>query len=401
MIKNFTKPSATIIYNAVIQPNTPLVLTSELDIASIFSTLNTSRNTDFTFKIRNLSGIELVAWPSGITRVPIEIDHSQIEFFMNGKPLSDYPCLADMMNSFLNSNVSNNNSFFSAFSEISFNSQNQYSSQPICPYIFAYANLYIMTLSGQTETNHLKLRLSYPNETTTISSCIRNLRLQGYGYNLDETILNPLVFESVQSLTITGSISSIQSDLFKYFEQLSVISFFSDDLKSFFRRVGIDWTTSLNTEFNQRFMVEFYDQNASNQYMYPDEDFCLFSKFPTKKNILPLLNFVYLANCTSTIRWILTYYFSHNMVSVFDQYDDANNLYSECKSAWKQTLNKDPTYFEQKVRTECHLTKTTTPSRKNECSLSKFCTHSGWCENFTSLLELNSILTGVSSFCNN
>jgi hypothetical protein len=413
MINNSLNPSATIINNAYIQPNTPIVLSSELDIASLFTTLNISGDAYFAFNMRNLSGIDVVAWPSGVTRVQIEIDESRIEFFMNGKPLSEYTCSVGMMIPFLKS--SNNASFFNLFSEITFFTQNQYSSQPVCPYIFAYAKLDVLTINEQTDSNRWRFQSFGINEsTTTIYSDIGILSLHGFGCKLDESFMNPLVFESVHDLGIYNSISSIQPDLFKFFEKLSDLSFQLDDLENFFGRVGINWTMSLNTDLNS-IKVVFYEQNASNRYMYPDKDFCLFANFPTQRHIIPVIDSVYLTNCTSTIRWLFTYYFSHDMESLFDEYGDAKSLFFACGLAWNQTLINDPTYFEKKIVSQCHLTITTTSSMPyttnttsltfsnstNGCSLSKFCTQVGWCENFTNLVELNSTLLAIDSSCYN
>jgi hypothetical protein len=103
------------------------------------------------------------------------------------------------------------------------------------------------------------------------------------------------------------------------------------------------------------------------------------------------------------------------MSIIFEEYGDAKSLYSECGLMWNQTLTNDPTYFEKKMVSQCHITITTTLSVpttttsimtstttltvSNGCSLGKFCTRAGWCENFTSLNELNSTLLGINSSC--
>jgi hypothetical protein len=304
MINNAPNPSASIITNALIQPKTPLVLTSELDIASLFNTILIKNNYQYSLIIKGVSGIDVVSWPSGISQVSIEIDQSQIHFYINGKPLSNYTCSPGMMAHFFNSNnKSNSASFFNAFSAISFNSQNQYSAQPICPYIFACSKLVMMTINGQTASNNWKFQAFYTNQSTaTINSSIQNLVLQGYGWDLDKTLLNPLVFESLQNLNIYNSVRSVQSGLFKYFEQLSGLSFQLDSLQNFFHQVGIDWMMDLKTNLTS-VMVSFYDQSALNIYTYPDGDFCLFANLPTQRAIIPILDFGYLTtNCTSTIR---------------------------------------------------------------------------------------------------
>ncbi len=110
----------------------------------------------------------------------------------------------------------------------------------------------------------------------------------GYGFALDESLLNPFVFEIVQSINLIQTIDSIQADTFKSLTSLSRIYISAYNMRSFFHKIGIEWTLVL-----QNFStVEFSDDVTYITFIYvpysfPNEDLCLFSDWPHQKMIVP------------------------------------------------------------------------------------------------------------------
>jgi hypothetical protein len=53
------------------------------------------------------------------------------------------------------------------------------------------------------------------NESLSINCTIDDVTINGYNFALDESLVNPLVFEKVNTITVMNSVGSIQVGLFK------------------------------------------------------------------------------------------------------------------------------------------------------------------------------------------
>jgi hypothetical protein len=100
------------------------------------------------------------------------------------------------------------------------------------------------------------LKFLKTNETfRSINSNITSLSMSGYHYPLDKNLLNNLVFEQLKSLSLNGFIESVETDLFKSFQNLSNIELANLDTISFIHKIGIEWTLDLSNctavNFNQ------------------------------------------------------------------------------------------------------------------------------------------------------
>jgi hypothetical protein len=334
-----------------IQPSLPILFTSELDFAGLLSALNINESLGNQFKVNiiEISGIEVTGWPSNTVVNQIIFQQSQIEFYINGTSLSNLQCSRDIVSAY-------NATFFNMFTSIVFLQQNKYPSQPVCPFIFTNTQvlneLRIFNQLNSSRTKNLWQFQPYQtNSLGSINSSIYTLNVGGSGYNLDTNLVNPLVFESITSLLVLRSLASLQTDIFKYFQHLSLVNFQLDSLSSFFHGIGIEWTSHLQ---NGSWVV-FNDQNQNainnSFYTYPDADFCLFRHWPHHKFILPVLVTANLTNCTGLIRWMLQTYYEQDMSDVFYQFPSSQSIYLSCLNStfWNHTLSQDPSYFQKKI----------------------------------------------------
>jgi hypothetical protein len=180
---------------------------------------------------------------------------SNIDFLVNNnKPSSQYTCARDLLP---NDHTFTTGSLFfagSIFSSIVLGNANTYPSTPVCAYLFKNAQLNSLELDNQVDDSFLfTLLLKFDQASTlndtnnTINSNISNYCVDGYNYKLDTSVVvHPLVFKATRQLLPTGTIASIQPDLFATFLNLTSISFNLDSVGNFYHKVGgIEWMLSL------------------------------------------------------------------------------------------------------------------------------------------------------------
>jgi hypothetical protein len=155
-------------------------------------------------------------------------------------------------------------------------------SQTVCPYLFKNAARLALKLHYQVDsflfvTLFRFQKVNYTN--ASINSNVGTLELHGFGFKLDTDLLHPLVFENLNSLLCSGTIDSIQPDLFKMFGVRLTMVFQLHSLGQFYHQIGIEWMTFL--AIGSR--LAFSSHNIP--YVYPGRDFCIFSKFPQNRSL--------------------------------------------------------------------------------------------------------------------
>ena len=150
--------------------------------------------------------------------------------------------------------------------------------------------------------------------------------------------MNKDVFEHLQDLHLVGSINMIQTDLFYHFKEMKIISLVIDDLKAFFHNSvnGTEWLEYINndlhiTNFEREFFIRQFQRVALVQfvesqspfvqpYSYPENDYCLFNRFPHHQLIYPIIiMFKQNVECSCTLVWLInnsTYYFNDDFSSL-------------------------------------------------------------------------------------
>jgi hypothetical protein len=211
-----------------IRPVTPLRLNSELQMYQLVS-FPSPLVKFFRFNFMRISGLDVWPWSNelnaskSLAGLPARIafEQSYIEFYKNGTPLSHFNCNESLI-------PHENFTLFNAFSSVLFQRRNKYSSDPVCPFIFANANLLIFLLDSQIDTLILRNLFQFQALTTNVSkiqlnSTIVALMISGYGFTLDASLIHPLIFEKAEMVNIVFTVGSIEDGVFKNFNNLQFL----------------------------------------------------------------------------------------------------------------------------------------------------------------------------------
>ena len=248
--------------------------------------------------------------------------NTYFDFYLNKSHISSQMCVR---RNFLHKN------YFWPMSSIIFE-QNVFYSPRTCPYVFLNSQLTDLIFLKIVNSFIFKNQLGFSdiNETESAGVCIENLVNLGLEIIFEDLtlrLMNKYLFKSVQILSVSGSIRSIQADLFDHFRELKIILINTDNIGQFYRN-GLEWLTHLNRDLrvdlangfssqdSLRVKIVKFRENISpfrSVYSYPDADLCLFKNFPHRQLVLPMIlnggkgddenNF----ECTCTIIWLIRY----------------------------------------------------------------------------------------------
>jgi hypothetical protein len=261
-----------------------------------------------------LKGVNVYPWPVGNSfELILQFFISNIEFYVNGLKPGEYTCDRDLLPE-LNSTAT---TLFTNFKEINFVSGLKYGSLPVCPFIFKGAQLVSLYFQSQVDSFLFTNLFRFNNldaSKRSINSTINQLRVFGYNYKIDTGLLHPLVFETLSVIYLFNTVGSIQTDLFEHFKQINEIVLILDRAGNFYHKIGIKWL--LNLPINKGVVIEV-DSGYSiltlledfKDYVYPDQDLCLFTQYPQNKSIYLLpYNYdagaVFTLKCTITLKWL-------------------------------------------------------------------------------------------------
>jgi hypothetical protein len=149
------------------------------------------------------------------------------------------------------------------------------------------------------------------------------LFIDGYGFTLDEGLLNTLVFETIAFIHVIGTLGSIQQDLFQSFVNLTKIELQLDSVVNFYHKIGIAWLQFLS-DVNPGVLEVNVEQkyvDSEFNYSYPDQDLCLFAAYPQNKSVVLVPN-PKPVNCSITLKWLGRNY--------FNQLEDVAQAYTMC-----------------------------------------------------------------------
>ena len=231
-----------------------------------------------------------------------------------------------------NESSNNGSDFFSIFQYYSsphtfISIENLSNKNKLCPMIFK--NVEISSISFIYVENSFYRRNSFEfmeskqiDQKTTIYNVYFK---ECHMFDFNKKILNPSVFKEVKTILFDGTINSIQVDVFKPFKNLRKLDITIVYVESMFRRIGIEWTKSLNSDINVNisnqseisnkagFIFDLcfqenvfkYEEKIYNRF--PIEDFCLYRDFPFEQ--LVLLGTSYFHNePTCTDLWLFQLY---------------------------------------------------------------------------------------------
>ena len=296
-------------------PNQPLVLDSKLNMSGL-NIIATSLTIHFT----NLKGINVFADskfglnPLLINSFLIDISYSNLAYYKNGLYFEIEDCYANLSEA----------SFFKTVQGLVYRNFNFYA-KPICPRLFNNSSLRLFVIGHISNSllnkNIFEFMSVDSREKEKISNQLETVYVTLTYERLTSKILNELVFKNIKCLSISFRLDDIESDLFKNLNKLSKISLNLHNMRDFFHQ-GNKWLPylkynsglvdlSVNKIYNAPILNVLFRHDALSSfnqvYKYPDEDFCLFYRFPHEKLVYPLLDPGKSVNCSCTILWLLQF----------------------------------------------------------------------------------------------
>jgi hypothetical protein len=350
-----------------LKPNKKIILDNTLHLKGLTLFSNDETN---SIHFNNFKGFDLLSNPfkeikfvnSSFTNIVWYIELSNFEFYINNVLINETQCQ--------NINKSNWNYFIMNSKLVLY--INAFYSLKTCPYIFkntiirelsiynvrsSYINSNVLNFQKIKNTNHL------------LNSNVFLVEFTLYRIRLDTNLLNEDIFKKTGSIQIDGILNGIQDDLFKSFKELKLIRIRTQHVKHLFAKNN-KWLESLN--FYSKpiddpngniepflklsiFLIIYQSFSSVTFYDYPNEDFCLFSKFPHNKLVFPQLkpNYNSSIGCTCTQLFLIQYSLkiSYLFYFYFDQipknyemfqyfYDEINDRkFSNCVKDNGELLN--------------------------------------------------------------
>ena len=252
---------------------------------------------------------------------------------------------------------------------------------PVCPLIFQNAKIFQFKLSHLVESYVKRNKIDFLDDLniSSLNADINTYQLENfYGLDLNIRLLNIEMFNKTIHFEFDGVINSIQTDLFRTFENVKYIKFNPVFLLDLVRKQGIDWMKYINygmkanlsdlesmgSNMEKSKEIQFILKNVlgflnnDKVHFFYDEDFCLFKDFPFEQLIIINFNLhiqesnVRNFSCTSV--WLMRYYQLY--------YQTSKSLY------FKFDINKTLTTIKENSLIEkCDFT-----TRLNICNRSNF-----------------------------
>ena len=305
-------------------PNKKIILDNTLDLSSLkFQTPS------LTIHFSLIKGIDLNTNLSFTSEaIPyFDFSYSDFKFYVNNADFDEQQCLAYKSS---DTNLLTNIINLSLRNFILFKSK-------LCPSLFNNSKLNQLVVSNIANTYLNKNTFEFVDiAQNLIAANFESLLLTLFYEKLTTKIINPLVFKDMHSLVAQNTIVDIELDLFKHFKRLERVTLQLFNFKQLFH-AGNEWLSYLrysstsydlnddSIDFKQYTpMVVLFKHNTQTTfnivYEYPDEDFCLFHRFPHEKIVYPVLDPGSHINCSCTVLWLIQHTFTFFAVEKTDKY---------------------------------------------------------------------------------
>ena len=302
--------------------------------------------------------------------------NTKFDFYMDKRLIAQNSCL-EMDFQHVN--------FFGAIRVLVLSENIQYI-RPVCPYVFTNTALTQLGMFEITNSFLLKNQIKFVHvnccDLHTNSLTLLKISVAYEAITFD--LVNKHVFAHVRTLYLNGIITRIQTELFGHFKQVKFVQVSSDDFTNFYQN-GLDWLCHLNEELSVDLTdVRDFRANAHRtitleladsvsvfkaSYAYPDEDFCLFMRFPHVQLVYPSIKLAERVHkCSCTLLWLVQYsglYVNLNASSKIDTSivkDKLDESIRECLT-WKNfTARLDSCRFEARFN-NCRLEAVRSPNK--------------------------------------
>lgn len=210
----------------------------------------------------------------------------------------------------------------------------------ICPLVFNNSKIRYLIVTNLIDLFYKTSTIRFSNETEAENSNIREMEIFIENISLDLNLLNPSVFRNLLSLTVKGSVKSIDAEIFNALERLFVVNIETIHFRKLVHKTGIEWIRGINSELHVNLSdwddigryfniknIEMivlsceaykYEERISN--VFPDEDFCLYADYPFDQLVLLFQGcsppFQSSPDFTCTYLWI-TQYIAAEFIQVF------------------------------------------------------------------------------------
>ena len=217
------------------------------------------------------------------------------------------------------------------------------------PRFFWNKNVDLFRMFGLSDTFIKKNVLSFNQMEIDLKSNVINVEMKFYKYNIDYRLIDK-PFENTQFIHFSGRISSISENVFYNLTKIKKIEISTNiyglvNGLNFLNSLNSNITTLLNKSNDYTIYFKI------NRYNYPDEDFCLFNKFPENKFILIKNldeNLIYSLECTCLYIWLLKlYYFKKGHQLAIEQCSNFDQLSCDFNFLTRQCDKKD--YSNKKI----------------------------------------------------
>lgn len=312
-----------------------LIFDSSVRFKSIINFFNNYISHYFTMHFRNVKGFDVnLNYSSRYKNYLMTYFYdTKLSFYFDGKLIKQ----CSFANNRFSFNKSSKNLFTSNLVNYIVFIRPVFPTQ-ICPYFLQKSNMYGFTMTNMIDTFYIQNILRFVQLKDSELAELVHTSIQDISFrqldsvNIDSRILHTTLFINLEKLELFGDVISIQTGLFRAFKSLKKIVFGNSNTRKLFQR-GIDWMIDLNSEIRVEladaqklsisqkedvvhikieFMAEdqidniiFFDTVFSSD-IFPDEDFCIYAKYPF--NQLVLLTMDKLGKRTCTFSWIVQYY---------------------------------------------------------------------------------------------
>lgn len=290
------------------------------------------------FRFHFLKGFDVNSFNFSLIaqKITFAFYESFLNFYTNGQILKTCEHFPSQPRSLFQTFKSNVNILSIIFS-------NSYYKQ-ICPLAFFNSHIEILYVTHVIDSfykTNIPSFTDLPKDITDINSNINGLNLYGYGgIVLSPRIINLHVFNHTKKFVFFFEILSIEKETFKNFKYIKDIHIFQHYWHKLFHK-GIEWTYNLNSHIkvnlNDSALIEKYLENKSYlainselnlrkfipsiskniiKETYPDEDFCIYAKFPFDQLIVVFFTYIdiYKYKNTCTFTWLIQYIFYYPII---------------------------------------------------------------------------------------
>lgn len=251
--------------------------------------------------------------------------------------------------------------------------------RPVCELAFKNSQITSLDLGNVYETffKSNQMRFIEQNKVENLNSNIKFLIFEAFEMHLDLRMINRKVFGNLVDVTFGGLLSSIQDDLFTYFDQLTSINLNYANFERLARRQGIKWIRNINANLNVDLSNSSDVENNSasifvilleesrNTRLHGgfdsfsrDENFCIYVDWPFEQLVWIKLEPTSLnRNLSCLTFWLLKQYPAlRNVTSQLGFIDDIDfNQFSKCDLSRRVALcNKS--HFDHQNETKIKAT---------------------------------------------